>query len=65
MVKKIFLYTTCFILVLVAGCSTSQKAAKPYDKSFIEIETFLQSLIDTAGIPGIAIAITDEYISCL
>lgn len=61
MVKKIFLYTTCFILVLVAGCSTSQKAAKPYDKSFIEIETFLQSLIDTNGIPGIAIAITVDH----
>lgn len=61
MVKKIFLYTTCFILVLAAGCSTSQKAAKPYDKSFIEIETFLQSLIDTNGIPGIAIAITVDH----
>lgn len=58
MAKKIAFYSTCLLLTIIAGCSTPQKAAKVHDKSFAEIETFLQSLIDTGGIPGIAIAIT-------
>ncbi|WP_153796624.1 serine hydrolase domain-containing protein [Foetidibacter luteolus] len=60
MIKKIFFYTTCFLLVIIAGRSTAQKATIIQDKSFAEIQTFLQSLIDTAGIPGIAIAITKD-----
>jgi CubicO group peptidase (beta-lactamase class C family) len=60
MVKKNFFYIICILLLLLAGCSTSKKTTKTDDKSFLEIEKFLQSLIDTAGIPGIAIAITVE-----
>jgi len=41
------------------SCSSSKKVMKTETKPFGEIETFLQSLIDTAGIPGIAIAITN------
>ena len=58
MAKKIFFYTTCLLLVIIVGCSTPQKTTKNNDKSFAEIETFLQSLIDTGGIPGITIAVT-------
>jgi CubicO group peptidase (beta-lactamase class C family) len=60
MAKKIFFYTTCFLFVIIAGCSTPQKATSVQDKDFAEIQTFLQSLIDTAGIPGITIAITKD-----
>jgi CubicO group peptidase (beta-lactamase class C family) len=58
MAKKVFFYTTCLLLVIIVGCSTPQKTTKNNDKSFAEIETFLQSLIDNGGIPGITIAVT-------
>lgn len=47
-----------FYIIIMVGCTRSEKAAKSNDKDFAEIETFLQSLIDTGGIPGITIAIT-------
>ena len=58
MFKKASFYTTCLLLVVLANCSTAQKVTKTNNQSFAEIETFLQSLIDTGGIPGITIAIT-------
>ena len=48
--------TAFFILFLL--CSQAQQIKGKENGSFIEIESFLQSLIDTAGIPGICIAIT-------
>jgi CubicO group peptidase (beta-lactamase class C family) len=50
--------TVCMLISIIISCSTSQKVIKTEDKAFNEIETFLQSLIDTGGIPGITIAIT-------
>jgi CubicO group peptidase (beta-lactamase class C family) len=59
MLKTIFpVLSICILLVAVNSCSTSKTAAKPDNQNFQEIETFLQSLIDTGGIPGITIAIT-------
>jgi CubicO group peptidase (beta-lactamase class C family) len=59
MLRGIILPGIFFIVFsCLLSCSTSKKATKADDKNFQEIETFLQSLIDTAGIPGIAIAIT-------
>ncbi|MBC7937262.1 MAG: beta-lactamase family protein [Rhizobacter sp.] len=59
MQKNIFsFFTTCALLAIMVSCSSPKKATKSNDKSFEEIETFLQSLIDTGGIPGITIALT-------
>ena len=44
---------------LLITCTPSKKAIKNNNKGFLEIEKFLQSLIDTGGIPGITIAITN------
>lgn len=53
----IFLTITAF-LITIFRCTTPGQTIKNESKDFQEIETFLQSLIDTGGIPGIAIAIT-------
>lgn len=59
MQKNIFNFIiTCALVTIIVSCFSSQKTPKSNDKSFQEIETFLQSLIDTGGIPGITIAIT-------
>jgi CubicO group peptidase (beta-lactamase class C family) len=47
----------CFTFLV--NCSTTQNDTKSADSSFAEVETYLQSLIDTAAIPGITIAITN------
>lgn len=52
------LYRFIILFGFIAGCSTTRNVTGVHDKSFAEIETFLKSLIDTAGIPGVAIAIT-------
>jgi CubicO group peptidase (beta-lactamase class C family) len=60
MLKRfIFFGITCVLFSWTISCSSSKKSIKTEDKSFDEIETFLQSLIDTGGIPGITIAITN------
>ncbi len=60
MLKKSTVFcTACLFLITIIGCTTSKNTTKPHDQNFQEIETFLQSLIDTGGIPGIAIAITN------
>jgi CubicO group peptidase (beta-lactamase class C family) len=48
------------LLVILFGCSVTRRSVKIEGKEFLEIETFLQSLIDTGSIPGIAIAITNK-----
>jgi len=59
MLKKIFFFcSTCILLGAIIGCSTSKKKTEANDNTFQQIETFLQSLIDTGGIPGITIAVT-------
>lgn len=45
-------------LMMSIGCKKSVQEGKTNSKEFHEIETYLQSLIDTGNIPGIAIAIT-------
>lgn len=62
MIKRlIFFGTICALFSIIASCSSSKKIVKNEDKSFDEIGTFLQSLVDTGGIPGIAIAITNGH----
>ena len=51
-------FTTVVLFVVIFGCSNPKKVIKDNDKDFAEIETFLQSLIDTGGVSGITIAIT-------
>ena len=48
--------TTCALFITLVGCP--KNTTETQTKEFQEIETFLQSLIDTGSIPGIAIAIT-------
>ncbi|MGZ8553047.1 MAG: serine hydrolase domain-containing protein [Chitinophagaceae bacterium] len=48
------------LIIAMIGCSSPKTSTKTQNKVFTEIDTFLQSLIDTAGIPGIAIAITKD-----
>lgn len=61
MVKQIFFLTVIFNLcIAVESCSSSKGYAGKRDSDFDEITTYLQSLIDTWGIPGIAIAITND-----
>src|SRR5688572_1413721 len=56
--RCIFFWTVSLLWLTIISCSTTNRAAKTGSYDFQEIETFLQSLIDTGGIPGIAIAIT-------
>jgi len=56
--RCIFFWTVSLLCIIIISCSTANRAAKTGNHDFQEIETFLQSLIDTGGIPGIAIAIT-------
>lgn len=58
MSRLVFWTVVALLFYASLSCSSVKKVAKPEDKAFQEIETFLQSLIDTGGIPGIAIAIT-------
>jgi CubicO group peptidase (beta-lactamase class C family) len=59
MLKSLSCFFTIVVLfTVIVGCSNSKKVIKDNDKDFAEIETFLQSLIDTGGISGITIAIT-------
>lgn len=48
------------LIIAILGCSSAKTGASWQNKVFTEIDTFLQSLIDTAGIPGITIAITKD-----
>lgn len=60
MLKKFIHFgTICALFSIIVSCSSSKKIVKTEDKPFDEIGTFLQSLVDTGGIPGIAIAITN------
>lgn len=49
-----------FVLFSVIISYTPSQHIRNTDKGFQEIETFLQSLIDTGGIPGITVAITND-----
>ncbi len=57
-----FNYTWSIIISLITlvSCTTSRQLTKTNTKDFTEIDSYLQSLIDTGGIPGIAIAITSK-----
>src|SRR5688500_7199543 len=57
--RCIFFWTVSLLCSTIISCSTTNQAGKTGSYDFQEIETFLQSLIDTGGIPGIAIAITN------
>jgi CubicO group peptidase (beta-lactamase class C family) len=57
--RLIFFGTICALFSIIVSCSSSKKIVKSENKSFDEISSFLQSLVDTGGIPGIAIAITN------
>ncbi|MDJ1501739.1 serine hydrolase domain-containing protein [Xanthocytophaga agilis] len=58
MLKRLTLFGIICVLISLS-CSTAKRPAKNESSAFGEIETFLQSLIDTGGIPGITIAITN------
>ena len=59
MLRRFFFFGAISLLfITIIRCSTGNRATKTERHDFGEIETFLQSLIDTGGIPGIAIAIT-------
>ena len=59
MLKSIRLFWAVFIISSIfTVASFSYKTPKTYIEDFSEVEMFLQSLIDTSGIPGISIAIT-------
>ena len=49
----------CSLLLLASFPLKKEQSHRK--KDFQEIETFLQSLIDTGGIPGIAVAITNDH----
>jgi len=56
--KRLLLLSFIYILCIdISGCSQTRQATTS-NKEFHEIETFLQSLIDTGGVPGISVAIT-------
>lgn len=57
--KLIFFGTIGALFSIIVSCSSSKKVVKSENKSFDEIGSFLQSLVDTGGIPGVAIAITN------
>ncbi|QNK64676.1 beta-lactamase family protein [Pedobacter sp. PAMC26386] len=46
-------------LITTFGCKKTEQTPVAERKNFHEIETYIQSLIDTGSIPGIAIAITN------
>lgn len=48
------------LLMINIGCFSPKQVTEKESAAFKQIETYLQSIIDTAGIPGIAIAITKE-----
>ncbi|MFN3665191.1 MAG: serine hydrolase domain-containing protein [Sediminibacterium sp.] len=58
MLKKHGFFIASLLLLILAGCNTSQKLSKQHIADYTEIESYLQSLIDTSGIPGISVAIT-------
>ena len=60
MPTRFFLFCTICVIAFI-GCTAPDKATKTANKEFQEIDTFLQSLIDTGGIPGITIAITNGH----
>ncbi len=56
--KRSLLLSFIYILCIdISGCSQTRQATTS-SKEFLEIETFLQSLIDTGNVPGISIAVT-------
>lgn len=59
MLKKLFIFGISWVLfITIIGSPSSTRALKTDIQDFQEIETYLQSLVNTGGIPGIAIAIT-------
>jgi CubicO group peptidase (beta-lactamase class C family) len=54
------IWTIVVSLTTLIACTTSKQLVKTKNKDFQEIDLYLQSLIDTGGIPGIAIAITSK-----
>lgn len=58
MLKRCIIFGIICVLISLS-CSTTKRLVKTEGSAFGEIETFLQSLIDTGGISGITIAITN------
>ncbi|MBB6113000.1 CubicO group peptidase, beta-lactamase class C family [Mucilaginibacter lappiensis] len=46
-------------LISIVGCKKSEQVIKTSGKDFHKIETYLQSIVDSGNVPGIAIAITN------
>jgi CubicO group peptidase (beta-lactamase class C family) len=53
-----FWIITAFLMTIY-GCKKSEQETKTNSKNFHEIETYLQSIIDSGNVPGITIAITN------
>ena len=60
MLRRFIYFGTLCVVFSIISCSSSKKLIINEPRPFDEIETFLQSLIDTGGIPGITIAITNN-----
>ncbi|MGE8292137.1 MAG: hypothetical protein ACN6ON_10670, partial [Sphingobacterium sp.] len=56
---KTILCIVTSILLMVTGCRKSENAIQEDHIDTQQIDSYLSSLIDTAGIPGIAIALTN------
>lgn len=56
---KTILCIVTSILLMVTGCRKSENAIQEDHIATQQIDSYLSSLIDTAGIPGIAIALTN------
>lgn len=52
-----FVFTSLVFSHGITSCNQGKRVA---DKGIMEVESYLQSLVDTGGIPGIAIAIADS-----
>lgn len=59
-VRFTYIWTIIVSSAILIACPTSKQISKTTNKDFPEIDSYLQSLIDTGGIPGIAIAITSK-----
>ncbi|WP_316805429.1 serine hydrolase domain-containing protein [Pedobacter nototheniae] len=57
-IRKSCFWIITTALIIGLGCKKSGQPTQVDTKNFHQVETYLQSIIDTGGIPGIAIAIT-------
>ena len=58
--KRIFVTAAILTALTLFNCTATKKETKAVKSQFTEIDKFLQSIVDTGGVPGIAIAVTSK-----